>query len=231
MWKVGLVAIVIAAGTTGTYALTRTSAFGLARIDVLGVHTLTRADVVDASGLSLGENVLSLDLSAIAARIRALPGVSDAAVTRVGSVGISIVVTERTAAATVVDGAHRWAVDSSGAAVGASPPNVPVITFARPTADDEVAALAAAAPTVRNVTIAWTEIPQSVRARIVTFFVRSDGALRFAMGRTIVDLGTPEATGAKCEALTAILARSSADGARLSLVDVSDPGHPVARLG
>jgi hypothetical protein len=107
--KVALVLALVAGGAGGAYALTRSKLFGVSRIDVVGARTLTRAAVIEASGIAIGENAMALDLGAVADRVRALDGVADARVEREGSLGIRITISERRPAVEVrVGHAKMW---------------------------------------------------------------------------------------------------------------------------
>jgi len=59
-----------------------TAQFGLVAIEVNGLRLLTGEDVLVASGLEVGDNVLEVDLSAVAKRLEAEPWVRRAVVVR-----------------------------------------------------------------------------------------------------------------------------------------------------
>ena len=72
----------------------RSSVFSLQKIDVVGAVSLSKQEIVDASGLHVGQSALGIDYNAVAARVRVLPGLADARVTREGSLGVKITVVE-----------------------------------------------------------------------------------------------------------------------------------------
>src|SRR6266536_1074543 len=98
----------------GAWFLVRSSVFNLEKIDVVGTTTVQKDAVIAARGLHIGENALKVDLRAVAARVRALPGVADVRVEREGSLGIRISITQRIAAVEVHAGDSVWYLDRSG---------------------------------------------------------------------------------------------------------------------
>ena len=101
------------AGGVG-YGLVATSAFGFSRLDISGT-TLTTADAITAKvAIDQGTNLVGLATEPIAARIRQLPSVSEAAVS-VGLPDVLVVnVTERRPIVVWAVGDRRFAVDSGG---------------------------------------------------------------------------------------------------------------------
>ncbi|MEI8051249.1 MAG: FtsQ-type POTRA domain-containing protein [Actinomycetes bacterium] len=126
-WRVRIVITlvigVVLAG--GLWALLHTSAFSARTITVhLGAHE-TRHDVVVAAGLKGHPSLVSIDTSAAAARIEALPWVAKATVVRHWPSSVEVRVVERRAAA-VTPAAQGWAaVDGTGRVLGVDPEHGP----------------------------------------------------------------------------------------------------------
>src|SRR5262245_31240337 len=67
--RVTFAVLVVLALGSGAFALMRSSLFALDGIEVVGAGTLTRADVVQASGLHPGQSLFSLHADRVAARL------------------------------------------------------------------------------------------------------------------------------------------------------------------
>jgi cell division protein FtsQ len=106
-----LVAIALAAGVA---YLIRTPLFGLSAVRVDGTETVTRAEVLEASRVRIGEPYLGLDLAAIRHRVAALPRVAAVRVTRDYPSSLRIAVTERAPVASVSTGDVFWLVAADG---------------------------------------------------------------------------------------------------------------------
>ncbi|HEV2892651.1 MAG TPA: FtsQ-type POTRA domain-containing protein, partial [Actinomycetota bacterium] len=122
-----LVAIALVAGVA---YLIRTPLFGLSAVRVDGTETVTRAEVLEASRVRIGEPYLGLDLAAIRHRVAALPRVAAVRVTREYPSGLRIAVTERPPVASVSTGSVYWLVAADGTvldAAGRRPAQLPYV--------------------------------------------------------------------------------------------------------
>ncbi len=127
-----LVAIALAVGVA---YLIRTPLFGLSAVRVEGTQAVTRAEVLKASKVRLGEPYLGLDLAAIRARVAALPRVTAVRVTRDYPSSLRITVTERApvaavSSASVFAGSIYWLVAADGTvldSVASRPPDLPYV--------------------------------------------------------------------------------------------------------
>jgi cell division protein FtsQ len=127
-----LAALALAAGVA---YLIRTPLFGLSAIRVEGTQAVTRAEVLKASQVRIGEPYLGLDLNAIRARVAALPRVAAVRVTRDYPSSLRIAVTERppvaaVSAASVFAGSVYWLVAADGTvldSVAHRPPDLPYV--------------------------------------------------------------------------------------------------------
>src|SRR5205807_6477691 len=74
-----IISLVIIGGIGyGAWALMRSSVFSLQKIDVVGITTVPKQQIIDASGLHIGQSALGINLVAVAARIRDVPGIEEA---------------------------------------------------------------------------------------------------------------------------------------------------------
>src|SRR2546423_12522268 len=116
-----LASLIILAGIGyGAWALVRSSVFSLQKIDVVGATTVSKQQIIDASGLHIGQSALAINLQTVAARIRGVPGIEDARVAREGSLAIKIAVVERTAAIEVQGNGQKWFLDQQGVQIAES---------------------------------------------------------------------------------------------------------------
>ena len=84
-------------------------------IEVTGNHRYTAVEIIEVSGIQMGDNLVTLAKGRVASNIRAkLPYVEGVAIRRVLPDGIVLHVTERVAAASVDSGDGRWLVSAQG---------------------------------------------------------------------------------------------------------------------
>ena len=122
-----LVAIALAVGVA---YLIRTPLFGLSAVRVEGTQAVTRAEVLKASKVRLGEPYLGLDLAAIRARVAALPRVAAVEVARDYPSSLRITVTERRPVASVSAAGRYWLVAADGTVLdpaGRRPADLPYV--------------------------------------------------------------------------------------------------------
>lgn len=113
--RIALVVLAVLALAGSFVLLFRSSAFSIKRIDVIGAHTLTEAQVRALARVPANATLLRLPVGEIEARLRRSPWVSGAEVSRDFPDAIRIRISERAPAAQVdVGGSTIWQVDSSG---------------------------------------------------------------------------------------------------------------------
>jgi cell division protein FtsQ len=222
------VSLVIIAGIGyGAFALMRSSVFSLQKIDVVGATTVPKQQIIDASGLHIGQSALGINLVAVAARIKAVPGIEDARVAREGSLAIKIAVVERTAAIEVQGNGQKWFLDQKGVQIAESQTNglLPIVDL--PTGMD-VTALSPVDEA--NVLAIWAKMPPAMRAQLVTFALLPDHSVAFDIGPTTVVFGTADEIDQKLLAVQLVAKRVKADHHRLLRIDVRAPERPAARI-
>jgi len=218
--------IVVAGIASGAWIMMRSSVFSLQKIDVVGAVSLSKQEIVDASGLHVGQSALGIDYNAVAARVRVLPGLADARVTREGSLGVKITVVERTAALEVRGNGQAWYLDQHDVQLSVNPSgSVPTVflpaslDIAQFTQDDE-----------NNVLAVWAKMPNSMRAQLTSFQLLADHSVAFKLGTTTVVLGTADQIDQKLLAVQLVAARVAADHKRLVRIDVRAPDRPAAQI-
>lgn len=89
--------------------------FRVNSVEVAGNVRYTAQEIIDASGVSIGDNLIALPASRISASIRAqLPYVEGVTIQRVYPDSLVIRVTERVAAASVDSAEGRWLISAQG---------------------------------------------------------------------------------------------------------------------
>jgi cell division protein FtsQ len=223
-----IISLVIIAGIGyGAWALMRSSVFSLQKIDVVGATTVSKQQIIDASGLHIGQSALGINLAAVAARIRDVPGIEEARVAREGSLAVKIAVVERTAAIEVQGNGQKWFLDQHGVQIAASQSNggFPIVDLP---AGMDVTALLPSDET--NVLAIWAKMPAAMRAKLVSFSLLPDHSVAFDIGPTSVVFGTADQIEAKLLAVQLVSKRVAADHHRLLRVDVRAPERPAARI-
>jgi len=222
-----IIALVIVGGIGfGAWALVRSSVFSLQKIDVVGTVSVSKQQIIDASGLHIGQSALGIDYKAVAARIETVPGVASAQVVQEGSLGVKIIIVERTAALEVQSGAGNTFLDQQGVQIADGSqvgPNVPVVRLpsgmdiSQFTNDDE-----------NNVLAIWAKMPGAMRDQLASFELLADHSVSIHLGTTTVIFGTADQIDRKLLAIQLVSARVAADHKRLVRIDVRAPDHPAA---
>lgn len=129
------VAIVAAGVLAAVYArryVTQSPRFALKDLRVEGNHRRTREQIAELAGLTLGQNVVELDLEAVRARLEKDPWIERATILRRLPASVAIDVIERDAAAIIALPTGTWLATSHGdlfKKIEAGDPNdLPVIT-------------------------------------------------------------------------------------------------------
>lgn len=217
----GIVALVV-----GAWLVTRSGLLDVESTKVTGSVHQSDDDVLAASGVRPGDQILDVDEGAVARRIEQMPWVDTAKVS-VGLDGVvTIAVTERTPVAVVAaaDGA-RFLVDVEGRNLGlvtigddttglttleGVEPGEPGDTLAG--ADGALVAIGALGP--------------GARSRVTAVVVGADGTLQLKLTPAIVvQLGPPTDLEAKAASLTTVLGQVEQRG--VTGIDLRVPGDPV----
>lgn len=181
----------------------------------------TLADRIDAiAEAPVGEQLIWVDIDAIAARVGELPDVASVSVHRSWPRTLVVSVRKRVAAAAIRDGGSWWLVDRAGVQFGRAddrPPDLPVLDA--PAGADEGATRAAGVAVL-------TGQPGQLRAQVETVSANSEADVRIKLGTGATVLwGGPRDGAEKADVLLALLnAPETKDAARY---DVSVPARPA----
>jgi cell division protein FtsQ len=192
------------------------------RVQVVGAHELTAANVRGAAHVHVHSPLLFLDAGAVARRVEALPWVEHATVQRDFPGTVRIVVTEYTPTAYVRAGTNVVLIAANGRAIARvhrAPANVVEVRGVRAAPNaGELLSPPEAANVVPQLPVA---LAQQVRAVDV-----SDSGVSLVIARGgVIRFGNTDDLAAKAAAALAVLAQHG--DAPFSYIDVSTPSTPV----
>ena len=219
-----MVVVVLVVG--GGWFVTRTSLLDVDSLKVQGAGHESDAEVIEASGLRLGDQLLDIDKGSVEAKVEQLPWVDTASVQTSLDGVVTVTVTERVPVATIGDPmGGRHLVDASGRLLGPADgdttglislegdgvtPGAPGETIDR--ADGALRAVDALGP--------------GARSRVEAVVVGPDGALALRLNpQGVVLLGPPTDLATKADSLTTTLAW--VDQSDLVSISLLDPMNPV----
>lgn len=218
VWRWAL-AIVVAVGALvgGVWLVFFSQVLGVAGVTVTGTDYLTVGQVTEAAAVPVGTPLARVDLSAVEARVEALPAVRDASVSRAWPDRVRVEVEERTAVAVVQDGGAIRGMDAEGVLFRDFPrlpaglPQVRTAPEAGQDARREAARVAAALPPSLARTVDHLEVATIDRISLV-----------LRDGRQVV-WGSAQDSATKAQVLQALLSQDA------QVYDVSVPGQPTTR--
>ncbi len=206
---------------TGIWLLWFSSILQTRDVEVTGHQTLTAARVEKAARAPIGEPLISVDLTAIEARIEAIASVRSAAVSRSWPRTIRIEIIERVPVAVVSRGVGLQAVDEDGYLFGSyptEPSDLPVIRTAPDVRREALAEAAAVIGALR------ADIAAKVRHLDVDTVDQI--VLRLKDGRQVM-WGSADDSVEKAEVLATLLRATAAE--KPQKIDVRVPGRPTTR--
>jgi cell division protein FtsQ len=226
-WVVVSVAAMVGVGAL--LGVSRTSAFHARGIEVTGASTLSRAQVVRASGLDLRTNVLWLDEGEVERRLEAEPWIAHSDVSVAFPFSIEIAVVERVPVAIATDGVSSVLIASDGTALGQprseTGRGMPVIEFATSgQREGAPGGLVGAA-------LALGAMEQGTRDGVSRVSVLLDGTLEVWMrSGSVIRYGSPSGFDAKARAIAHAFAWASSEGEEIVSLSVVAPSAPAATL-
>lgn len=218
-----LAGVVLSGLIVGGGVLVNSPLFELNGIEIRGTRLLTRAQVLEASGLRTGMKVLSLKPDVVAADLERLALVSNAEVTRLYPSRVRIVVEERSPIAIVDTDWGPWLVDAGGELIGRPPPapiGVPRVRIVAPPRTDAV----------REALLLLTALPEQERRGLTQIEAPDAAGLAVVIRGVRVIFGSPDQIAAKLRAVDLVLDDARARGKRVTAIDVRSPQRPAARL-
>ena len=219
-----LIAVAVVAVVVGGWFVTRTGVLDVDSTSVVGAVHESDDDVLAASGLRVGDQLLDVDRGGAARKVEQLPWV-DTATVETGLDGVlTITVTERVPVATIGDPmGGRHLVDASGRLLGPVEGDTTGLT-----------SLEGVTPGAPGETIEGAEgamqaiaaLGPGVRSRVTAAVVVPDGTIQLKLNpQGVVLLGPPTDLQAKAAALTTVLGR--VEQSDLATISVVDPANPV----
>jgi cell division septal protein FtsQ len=197
-------------------------------VHVEGTSRLELQDVIETSGISVGDAALRIRTSSVARDVEQLVLVRSADVRRVGVRSVVIDVTERAPVYTVAYRASSVLVDRDGLVIDRGMEDgIPVVRVITPPPGpgEPVAAHGALA----NAHRAWTGLSGPLRSRVVAMRAPDVDGLELTLDTgQVVRFGRAEQLEEKIRALGAIL--DDVTGSEVVLIDVRVPGFPVVRI-
>lgn len=224
-----IVALLVLAA--GGWTLARSSLFGLDGIEVTGTNLLTRAEVLQASGLHVGQSMLSVHADDVRDRIRRLPLVRSARVVRAAPSRLRIVVEERAPSFILQTLEGRWYLDGEATLLDettTATPGLPTIQI-----DGELAADPGDRVRARTLQAAvqlWEELPASLRSGAAAIDATSPAGLTLLRSGMTVRFGTLERLGEKLDSVRLVMERVRRAGKRVLMLDVRSPSRPAAQI-
>jgi cell division protein FtsQ len=218
---VALVPLVLA---TAAWVLWASPLLSVRSVQVDGLRTLTAGEVREAAGLGTGTPLLQVDVAGAAERVRRLPQVSAAQVSRGWPDRVVVTVTERRPVAVVSRDGQRWLVDAGGvlfdAITGDPPAGVVALDVRTPGARDAA---------TRAGLAAIGALPAAVRGQVATVHARTgqDVTLELRTSTTVI-WGNAEGARSKAAALRGLLDQISAGKLdKATTIDLSTPDAVV----
>ena len=229
--RVTVSVVVVLSLASGGWALARSSLFALDGIEVKGTTLLTRAEVLQESGLHEGQSMLSLHADRVRARILRLPLVREATVVRVPTNRVRITVVERAASFILETAESRWYLDHQGTLLGeisGPTPALPTILLnARLTADTGDRART---PALVDAISLWKALPDSLKAAHSQIDATLPAGLTLQRPDYDIEFGTLDRLQEKLAAVRLVLDRVRRSHDRMLALDVRAPSRPAARL-
>lgn len=209
---VGVLAV-IALGITAMWLLSRTALLDVDAIGVVGAGRITDEEVVAASGVSIGQPLLTVDPGGVARRLEQQPWIRSATVERSWGGDLAITIVERVPVArTSGEEGVGELVDVTGANLG-------------PATDQDQSL-----PEIVGITDGSLELasllPPGVLSRVTTVSADDEGRLRLQLRpRGVVEFGPATALVEKVAALVTVMGQ--VDQRDLCTIRVITPDTPV----
>jgi cell division protein FtsQ len=194
--------------------------FGVRTVDVSGVRTLSRSDVVHAAAIKHGTPLMRLDTGAVQRRVAAIPDVESVDVTTSWPNTVRIAVVERIPVAYLERGSGYTLIDAHGYAYRTRktrPATLPLLVL--PTGD----AIGASA-TYRAAATVATALPAAVRSKVNSIQALTADSVTLLMDdQRVVRWGSAGDNALKAKVLQALLTQPNTQ------IDVTNPEMPFTR--
>lgn len=229
--RVTLMVLGLVALASTSWALIRSPLFALDGIKISGTRLLTQDDILQLSGLRIGQNVLSVHPGEVEARLRRIPLVKEVSVIRLYPSRVRIVIVERDAAFVLVTQAGGWLLDSGGTVLtrfSEVSPGLPTIVVS-----GEIAASTGSRvrqPAVVRALGLWRALPNDLREGATGVEVGIQTGAALIKPDLRIEFGTTDRLDEKIDAARLVLEEATRQGKKVSELDVSAPLRPAARI-
>jgi len=214
-WAIGGVLVVLAALIVWLFYYS--SALAVSGVRISGADTVPVATIEQEAAAPIGTPLATVDLRSIADRVRTIPAVADAQVTRAWPDKIVIVVTERVPVVVVTDGSRFELVDATGTAFRTVPDRPSGLPEARVTGVRRDV-------TIRSVVTVSAALPDSLRSQVESISAASPDSITLNLGSGVkVVWGSSDDSPRKAEVLSVLMKRDA------RVYDVSAPDLPVTK--
>jgi cell division protein FtsQ len=214
-WAIG--AVVLLLGGLAVWLFYFSTAFAVEGVRVSGADTVPVATIENVAEAPMGTPLAKVDLTAIAERVRTIPAVADAQVTRAWPHKVVIVVTERVPVVVVTDGSRFELVDATGTAfktVSDRPDGLPEARVTGTRRD----------VTIRSVVTVSAALPAALRAETGSISAASPDSITLNLPSGVkVVWGSSDDSERKAEVLNVLMKREA------KVYDVSAPDLPVTK--
>lgn len=220
---VGAVAAVLAVA----FAVSHSAAFDIDQVVVTTPPHMTSEQLLEVSGLQVGQNLVDVDADAVRSRLQGLPWVDDARVVLDWWSGVvRIEVTERVPVAAVATADAQWVVsDASGHALATLPPGGPGLIAIENVAPVEPGS--DFGPGIQAPLEVIAGLSPGMRSRVFAVVAGTDGTVQMkVLPSGVVDLCRPDQLPEKLASVDTWFA--DVDDTRLATLNVCVPDSPVA---
>jgi cell division protein FtsQ len=227
-WALAALALAV-----GVAYLIRTPLFGLSAVRVDGAGAVSRAEVLEAGQVRLGEPYLGLDLDAIRDRVAALPRVAAVRVTRDYPSSLRITLTERPPVASVSAGSVYWLVAADGTVLDAAasrPRGLPYVASVPLPAGVGPGTRLPPGNELANALTALGGMTPRLKAQVTGVDARSLDSLEFTLeDGTRVLYGLAVDQPAKDAAVLLVRRTLQREGREAQRIDVRNPSAPTVK--
>ena len=214
-WAIGAAALGL--GGLIVWLFYFSTALAVEGVRVSGADTVPVATIENVADAPVGTPLAKVDLTSIAERVRTIPAVADAQVTRAWPHKIVIVVTERVPVVVVTDGSRFELVDATGTAFKTVPDRPDGLPEARVTGTRRDV-------TIRSVVTVSAALPDELRAEAGSISAASPDSITLNLPSGVkVVWGSSDDSERKAEVLSVLMRRQA------KVYDVSAPDLPVTK--
>ncbi|MEU8226465.1 FtsQ-type POTRA domain-containing protein [Kribbella sp. NPDC048915] len=214
-WAVG--GLLVALAGVVVWLFYYSTAFAVSGVRISGADTVPVATIEEVAAAPIGTPLVKVDLRSIADRVRTIPAVADAQVTRAWPRKVVIVVTERVPVVVVTDGARYELVDATGTAYRTVPDRPDGLPEAKVTGVRREV-------TIHSVVTVSAALPETLRAQVGSISAASPDSITLNLDSGVkVVWGSSDDSERKAEVLSVLMKRQA------KVYDVSAPDLPVTK--